>query len=410
MAEGSVRTGSVETWTRIGALAAVIAVLATAYFSIRSERTKEITVTYLSKRPLVSLEGGRPSAALEVTLGDKRIAAPWLLSAKIENTGNQPIEERDIEAPPKLAFSRGKILGAEVVQKSQNAMFAKAGFSANEVAIEHKLLNPGDWISFDVLFDGEPDSLPALSFRISGISEPTQRTLSPGEKKSYLTLVPLPFPVTYLLLTLGSLLGLVGTFGGLTLAGTAIRNTFRPVRSDDSDKGLPERILRRLSFEVLAPGIIPHSRAARILCAAIPNDLQLDWLDQPNSLRAVINEHVSQAILESLQLDGERAAELLRQELKESLKDSLASRVYTILPSGPDNLAMEEMLKLDITAMSASDMLKRAKDLAASGRKGASVAAHRMDTGEFAEGCVIFVAGLSLLLLLGGTWRTLFGI
>src|SRR5258705_12789184 len=100
MTENSAPKRSVETWLQIGGLiVAVVTIPVTAYLSLRLERNKEITVKVLATRPLVSVEAGRSRVGLEVRIGEKRVDAPWLLSAKLENTGNLAIEERDIEAP-----------------------------------------------------------------------------------------------------------------------------------------------------------------------------------------------------------------------------------------------------------------------------------------------------------------------
>ena len=208
--------------------------LVTAFLSIRSERTKELTVTFLAKRPLISIEGGRRNVDLEVRIGGTLIQAPWLLSGRLENTGNQPIEERDIEAPVKFSFSQGKVVGAEIAQKSQQAIFAKSVFNGNDVTIENKLLNPGDWVNFDILFDGEPNVPPLLSLRISGVSKPKQLAISLGEKRPFFTIVPVPMPVLYFLLTIGSMTGIGSVAVGLALLVGFVRDIFRPLETQES--------------------------------------------------------------------------------------------------------------------------------------------------------------------------------
>lgn len=205
MADASAKS-KIDTALQIGGLiAAVVAILITIFFSLRSERDKEITITYLSKRSLVSLDGPRPSVRLEVTAGGSVVTAPWLVSAKIENTGNVPIEERDIEAQAKLSFSNTKVIAVEITRKSQLDIYGAVRAIGSDVFIENKLLNPGDWIAFDMLFDGEPLLPAVLTVRISGVAKPIQLVASAESKKLAPALFPVPLPATYFSLTVGSL-------------------------------------------------------------------------------------------------------------------------------------------------------------------------------------------------------------
>jgi hypothetical protein len=176
----------------VSAVVAIVALVATAYLSIRAERNKALTLRYLGQRPLLSLQR-QPTQPLEVMLRGERLQAPWLLSARIENTGNQPIEAKDIEKPLELSFGSGRIVGAEVVGKRQTAIDTTVRFDERRVTVEHGLLNPGDWVAFDVLFDGEPGAR-SPSLRVSGVTEVEEETDSfePTERFSLR-----PSPIVY---------------------------------------------------------------------------------------------------------------------------------------------------------------------------------------------------------------------
>ncbi len=401
MAQDTGTKKGIETWLQVGILLiGVVTVLATVYFSVRSERTKEITVKYLAKRPLLTLERGRPSAALEVRLGGSRIEAPWLLSGRLENSGNQPIEERDIEVSTKLSFSKGKVVRADIIQKNPQATFGQATAVGNLVTIEHKLLNPGDWINFDVLFDGEPD-IPLAFARISGISQVKQLVISSEPARTYTAIVQLPTPVVYLLLIVGSLIGIGSTVGGFGVLGSTTLSAFKQTSVESEErkfKGLdPPTVLRQLTAQ---------TRDARVVFAALGEPVKLEWLDDPQAFSGVINARVAMPILQSLNLNAENATALLVQELKDNLKERLATQVYLSLPSGIDRAVREEMKKIDAQSMSAAELFARARELSTktAGTK------PRFDTDNLVGGVVLLAIGLTLVILLGGTWRTLLGV
>ena len=151
------------------------------------------------------MEAGAASAGLEVRYGNVRIGTPWLVSGRIENTGNLSIEEHDIEAPARVRFIGGHVVGAEVTQKSQVGLCGRVNIEVNDVVLVHKLLNSGDWIGFDVIFDGEPAIPPQVSARISGIRSVKQTIVQSGDARRFPALFPLPTPVIYCMLTIGSL-------------------------------------------------------------------------------------------------------------------------------------------------------------------------------------------------------------
>jgi hypothetical protein len=128
---------------------------------------------------------------ITIKYGSRDISNLGKLSGRIINTGNAPIERRDIEEPVSLTFSAGEILEFYVTETAPEGISASAVHKGRVVNIVHGLLNPGDWIGYEVLVDG-PADWPEASFRISGIKEPAVTYPSNSPRVDTVTGVPLP--------------------------------------------------------------------------------------------------------------------------------------------------------------------------------------------------------------------------
>jgi hypothetical protein len=68
------------------------------------------------------------------------------------------------------------------------------------------------------------------------------------------------------------------------------------------------------------------------------------------------------------------------------------------------------MRLVDATKLSVLDLLKKADEIASNARTNipdSSISRAKIDTDEVVGGTVMLIAGLSLVLILGGTWRML---
>src|ERR1700719_171856 len=110
-------------WLEIASLIlGFIAVAVPTFLTLRTERQKALTVRFLSNRSLFNIDSQR-ARGLQVAYNAQTVAAPFLLSGRIENTGNVAIEARDIEEFPTFRFSSAKILGAFVSEPHPRALF-----------------------------------------------------------------------------------------------------------------------------------------------------------------------------------------------------------------------------------------------------------------------------------------------
>ena len=400
----TVKKSTVEMVIQIGGLLiGILALGVTIFFSVRSEHSKEITVTYLSKRPLVTLEPGRTTAGVEVSLGGTRLIAPWLLSGRLENSGNQPIEARDIEESPQFQFARAKVISAEVVGKSQPGISAQAAIINNTVTISHKLLNPSDWVSFDMLFEGEPELPPAVSLRISGISNPKQNIVSANVQHSYISLLPLPKPVIYFLLTIVSGVGAGMILGGIALVFNFVTTAIKPkVARTDTDS------VATLD-DWLPTQLFPKSFPARLIYAAISDVIKTSDLDYSDRIERMIKAYVPQEILQNLNMNPMEATNLVIAELKEYIKEQLSKRGPFWREDeigGSPIKTRSKIMDMDMEKASIKELAIYAKKVNDEFRDelfGESSSKYQL----LVIGAVLLVLGMSFGIILGGTWLNL---
>lgn len=392
-----------DQWLQIGGLAiAVVTLIATVVLSIRSESVKELTITYLPKRPLMSMEAGEANVGLEVRRGDVRISTPWLISGRIENTGNRPIEEHDIEAPARIKFDRARVVGVEIVQRSQDGLFGKAAIDGNDVIFLHKLLNPGDWMTFDVIFDGEPGTPPTASSRISGITQLKQRVEQSGDSREFFALLPLPAPAMYCLLTIGSIGALISIGIGVALVVFSIRSyLLRRQSFKEEVESKKERAEHVFSPAKILEELRTSSPNASALYEVIGRHLTLRDLDDVVSLRAVICGRVPSSLLSTMRLSTDEAANLLKKELRDSLREFIGYALYEFIPGNSEKrIAYYDQLMTGADQLSTSQMLERARGVAVlpDGRI-------KLHGADLVMSAFFIGFGGSLVLILGGTWR-----
>lgn len=382
-----------------GLVAAIVAILVTVFFSIRSERSKELSITILAKRPLLSVEASTPNSGLEVRLKGEPVTSPWLVSLKVENTGELSIEERDIESPLKLLFQGGKPISAETQSRSDRSISSTSVIDASSITIRHKLLNPGDWIAVDILFDGEPSIPPTALTRISGVTSPKTFSLkpTPDNKKRFIPF-GLPIPVVYTALVLVSALALVLAVGGIALA---YQTTSQLVTTPREKRVHEDSVF----FDVSS--LRAKTREGRIIHAALADSLTMDLLQDTEALSNEVAK-IPYNLLSAIDLHVDSATKLIRAELIESLKSSIASRLFYLLPNGKDKAASDAMRDFDTRHSSPVEVIEKGESLLKD--FGGSV---RMSTGLDksdllgAFGLVIF--GFALALVSLGGWSVVLG-
>lgn len=380
-------------------IAAIISVILAIFFFYQSEHNKELNIIYAPKRPLVSVEPLKTNPKLEVSIAGARVNMPWLVSARLENSGDQPVESKDVEAFPTLQFRDAKIVSAEIINKSDAGVFARMAISGDTVSIEHKLLNPGDWISFDVLFDGEPNLPPQLSMRVTGVSKPKQTVISAGGKETHLALFEIPKPLFLIFLIFSTLIPvfLLGFGGYLGFAGVMqfiAQGRRTPAESEDDREKFIKAGLEKVQ---------PITSTAKILCSGISRPFSLAELDDQPALANLLKQTVVSEVMDALRLNPNEAAMIVSVDLKNSLKMQFAERVWGWLKKGNEERKIK-ILAIDAAKTSAEDLSQSAFSLYLESvdpvRKVSEVDYDYL----FNAGILLWLCA-AITLILGGAWR-----
>jgi hypothetical protein len=121
------------------------------------------------------------------------------LRVRFINTGNKEIQPEDFKVPVGVSAENSKVLVADVVDRSSRDIDLSLSFADGQVWFEPVLLNPGDSVTVQVMYDDDDDF--RIRGRIVGIKE-----IEPLEKGGYVPtvaellievvarLLPFPFP------------------------------------------------------------------------------------------------------------------------------------------------------------------------------------------------------------------------
>ena len=330
-----------------GVLMGMIAVLLTLIFGIRSEQIKVLQVQYMANLSLLRAEA-ITGEKITVSYGNQSIANLSKLLGRLRNTGSVPILAQDIEEPLTLSFESGRILEIEISQTHPQRIPTRTSHDDRSATISHGLLNPGDWIEFQILVDGTVD-WPRPSFRISGIPEPSVSHPAQFQTIRSITLPALPRSVQYMFLAIVS----IATIACFVFAGIGFK---------EAVSGLymrPERVKYWIR------------RAAEIVQMEIT--------------------------------DGLGPAQEARERL--------AGQLWRILPVGPDAKARDIVQRISFDAdhqdlSHLTSVAEKALMKYFSSRR-ISERLKELNWGAAIVGFLLLLAGLGYIFVVGGSWRLL---
>ncbi|MBA7695706.1 hypothetical protein ES703_104341 [subsurface metagenome] len=223
---------------------------------------------------------------------------------------------------------------------------ANTSHDDTSVTISHGLLNPGDWIEFQILVDGAAE-WPRAHFRIRGISEPTISYPTRLEPIRSVTITALPKSAQYVILVIASVATIVFSVASIVLFRDAFTGAF-------IGRGRYIRALSRAAAKVgreITTGRTPVKEARERLASEL-------WLDLPSGV-----DRKAREVMRRIDFDPER------QKVEEL------------------TVAAEEALNELIGSMGILERLKA------------------VDWGGALAGSLVLLAAVANILILGGSWR-----
>lgn len=142
------------SWAILGAILAVLGVVAPIGWDWWQSKT-DLTLTRMQVTTLVEKRG--EIDGLQILYAGKLVDNLSKIVFILENTGRTPIIASDMISPPKIEFSSGKILKAEIEEVMPANVTAELIMDDTSIGITFDLLNPQDTIRFNALVDGQAD-------------------------------------------------------------------------------------------------------------------------------------------------------------------------------------------------------------------------------------------------------------
>lgn len=156
-----------KIWSVISIIIALIGIIAPIGYNYYKEQNN-LELNVLSEISL--LKDDPIFDDLNILYKNKNIKDLYKYQMLIINSGNIPIDKKDIKIYPKLIFNNtAEILNVTISKLSPSNIMLNKVIKRNEVSFEFELLNPGDYIKFNIYLTGEKIGLPTANSRIKNI-------------------------------------------------------------------------------------------------------------------------------------------------------------------------------------------------------------------------------------------------
>ncbi len=285
-----------------------------------------------------------------------------------------------------------------MTNSSQNGIFCNLKISNSNLIVQTKLLNPGDWINFDILFDGEPNIPAQAAFRIIGVTAPIQKIISEGGSKVYVTLFQIPDDLSYGMLLLGfCIVALFGYYLAKSIMTEIDILFFQNLEDSQNFK----KFEKRFDSDEICKNLYTSGKVGTAIYALLDIDLKINHIDERDFIRLNIERQISPEILNALGIDSNRASEIVCGELRENLLEYLSNNIFYSLPKGPDKIQKEKFDKIDKNNASSIDLVARAKGFVLDNLTKFTSERFESLTGLL-FGVIVFI---DFLMIVGGSWR-----
>jgi hypothetical protein len=156
----------------VAVLILIIGLLITWIWRRRDKATKTLDYRVVSDIPIVTRHD-RPER-LKIVYGTLEVIDPFITEIRFRNTGKQVIEATDFLEPLVISRPAAKLFDFNVVDQSEDNLVEKIEHvpptqdRPGKVNVIPKTLNPGDWFTVQLLYDGDPSSPSTITGRIKG--------------------------------------------------------------------------------------------------------------------------------------------------------------------------------------------------------------------------------------------------
>ncbi|MBF9315238.1 hypothetical protein [Mycobacteroides chelonae] len=163
-----------------GVLAAVVLFLMTQaiFWTVRGLDKDSKTFDYTIEEDQPIFTGADRPNSLRVTYDGENIYSPRITRIKFQNTGKQVIKSTDIIDPFEVRRPNAKIFDVRIIDESERDLASFDG-DAEKLIITPKTLNPGDWFTFRIMYDGGGGKEITVAGRIEGQTRRSESDL-PG--------------------------------------------------------------------------------------------------------------------------------------------------------------------------------------------------------------------------------------
>jgi hypothetical protein len=411
----------------IGVLSPIIALA--AFFGLQPEKRKVLEWEYVAKSALVNATA--TDASVSVLYNNRPIKQLTSVSARLTNAGGAPIQEADVEASgnirkfPSVDFgTAATILSCNVTGANRPNITATCLTSGSSIRVEHGLLNPGDTVTLEVRFEGDPgelSNLPPVAYRIAGISRETTRYSSSSDVRIPVTLVSVPPAMQWAILAAASALAIIALILGGVGYASAFRSAFPTSarRSELTAKirqslanmseiylppDLPVRVARHVYYK-LPSGPDTVARTAIEQLTLRPGESAEDFIRRAEgaALNAIgVAGHQGDVVNETHQ----SILTLSKEFASATWPARAANAVYIALPAGPDRLARAAIEQLNVKpGEPAADFIERAA--AAAATVSTTTLKQRLravDRDDVIYGSVSLLLGVAASLVMTAAW------
>jgi hypothetical protein len=326
----------------VGVITAIAAIAVPLYIYFATEQHASLTLRYISSQALVNINP-RSAGNVRVTYDGVEVRVPWLLTLTLENTGEVPIDAKDVKDFLSITFPSAKILQENVTITSPPEISTKLDFKENAITVWFDLLNPHDSFSFDILLDGEPVN-PKASFRMIGKYIFSSVPFVGKPNRPYITWPRIPENFQSFNLITGSLSVIFIIGGGIILLGVSTLEILadlgiRKRRPAQWRRARVRSILddfRQAPYSSITIPIDLGDQRLNILMASLGVRPETQWLENPDDFAKELDSRVPKPILDLTQTDSTTAARALVIAINKKILSQLAQNLWAVLPSGVD--------------------------------------------------------------------------